>query len=366
MKEDIALRVLSEIMQWDNERARNEFSWLSLMSRLKYDTYRDFLAGVRFIESLADWLQQFPPGERETAYAFLRHQLIYFGPGEMQHLVEVTYHEVIRKRLMNAAAHELGIPQYRLGMEKEGLTRFRALLRRSLFLGLSDGARIDSFRRMNAGIISNEQIVPHNLLDNAKWASLLEELNKDTGDPLARFQFVFLIDDFVGSGKTLLRKKAGGAWEGKLAKFCKHIAPLRASHFAQTITICVHHYVSSHEAKRLLEYDADEATQAVLLVGDVLTFTFGTVLPADAPVTEKTNPGFMKLIRKYYNSSIETKHTKVGDTADVRLGFGGCALPLVLEHNTPNNSIALLWADTTDDNGQHAMRPLFRRRQRHV
>ena len=53
------------------------------------------------------------------------------------------------------------------------------------------------------------------------------------------------------------------------------------------------------------------------------------------------------------------------------LGYGGCALPLVLAHNTPNNAVALLWAETRGEareDGQpaSAMRPLFRRRQRHV
>ena len=39
------------------------------MARLKCDGYRDFQAGMRFIESLATWLQQFEPHEEETAYA---------------------------------------------------------------------------------------------------------------------------------------------------------------------------------------------------------------------------------------------------------------------------------------------------------
>ena len=50
---------------------------------------------------------------------------------------------------------------------------------------------------------------------------------------------------------------------------------------------------------------------------------------------------------------------------DAHFGFGECGLPLVLDHNTPNNSLALLWAETPGDGGKHPMRPLFRRRQRH-
>ena len=87
------------------------------------------------------------------------------------------------------------------------------------------------------------------------------------------------------------------------------------------------------------------------------------VLPQSVCVTETTHPKFWPLTQKYYDASIEDKHTDVGG-GDVRLGFGGAALPLILEHNTPNNSVALLWAETDGVEGV-PMRPLFRRRQRH-
>jgi hypothetical protein len=83
------------------------------------------------------------------------------------------------------------------------------------------------------------------------------------------------------------------------------------------------------------------------------------------PVNDTGQEPFLKLVDTYYDDSIETKHMKLGGE-DARLGFGKCALPLVLEHNTPNNSLALLWADTDGENGKHSMRPLFRRRQRHT
>ena len=59
MNQELWLKVLGKIMHWTDYQARQEFAWLSLMARLKYDGYRDFQAGMRFIESLATWLQQF-------------------------------------------------------------------------------------------------------------------------------------------------------------------------------------------------------------------------------------------------------------------------------------------------------------------
>ncbi len=79
-----------------------------------------------------------------------------------------------------------------------------------------------------------------------------------------------------------------------------------------------------------------------------------------------SNPGdFGELIDLYYSNEIETDSTRVGGTQDIKYGYGYCGLPLVLEHNTPNDSLPIIWAETPGSNGQHAMRPLFRRRQRH-
>jgi hypothetical protein len=47
------------------------------------------------------------------------------------------------------------------------------------------------------------------------------------------------------------------------------------------------------------------------------------------------------------------------------LGYSDCALPLVLPHNTPNNSVCILWADTTDRDGSMQRRALFPRYERH-
>ena len=46
MKQARALNVLSRIMDWDNDRSQREFTWLRLVSDFKYDSYRDYLAGV--------------------------------------------------------------------------------------------------------------------------------------------------------------------------------------------------------------------------------------------------------------------------------------------------------------------------------
>ena len=365
MNQDFILGKLNDIMGWDTDVARQQFAWLRLMSQMKYDGYHDFLAGARFIESLADWLQQFTPEERPDAYDLVRNWLVYISAAEMNHLVELFYPETVQWRIQEAVARRLSIPTYGVWATDSSRAIYRRLLRQTLFIELSDGARIDVFRRANAGHVNNEQVMTAPRMNQDKWADVLTDLRKDLNDNDAKFAFVFLIDDFVGSGTTLLRQE-DGQWMGKLARFWNDVQDVLATHFEPEWQLCVHHYLATNRAKDSVQDCQSRALaelSATQWFGNV-RFSYGAILPADLPLDQARHQGFLALTQKYYDDSIETRHTKKGGT-DARLGFGACALPLVLEHNTPNNSIALLWADTVGGPGRHAMRPLFRRRQRH-
>ena len=69
-------------------------------------------------------------------------------------------------------------------------------------------------------------------------------------------------------------------------------------------------------------------------------------------------PDFDALIESHYDDANESTSTELGGT-NLKYGFAGGALPLVLSHNTPNNAIGLLWAEGSN------MRPLFPRVTRH-
>jgi hypothetical protein len=220
VNQELALKVLGQIMGWADDRARTEFQWLRLMSRLKYDGYGDFQAGRRFIESLATWLQQFKKGDRETAYSFVRNTLVYIGPCEMQRLVEQFYPRIVLEYLIRTVAREYHLPTYRILAHAEARKAVGRLRRQTLFMGLSDGARIDALRHVNAGLLNNEQLVQGIQVDRDKWKDLRDKLRKDLGDSEARFRLVYLIDDFTGTGTTFLRHDEEEAkWKGKLVKF---------------------------------------------------------------------------------------------------------------------------------------------------
>lgn len=380
MNQELALRILSGILDWDDDQARREFEWLRVMARLKYDGYRDFQAGMRFTESLATWLQQFEREERRVAYDFLRTTLLYIGPAEMQRLVEQFYPRFVRERLMNMVAEQQGIPRYRVLATPAAARAVDRLRRKTLFMGLSDGARVDIVRHSNVGVLTNEQLVLATQVDKDKWQDLRDKLRKDLRDDRARFSLVYLIDDFMGTGTSLLRfDQERRKWTGKLIRFKDSLTnalemlgddgPLEPGW-----QLCVHHYIGSAAACEAIRVREEEARAALADPGwaQGTHFSFGMVLPADTPIDKV--PGrhddFLALTRKYYDPVIRTEHTDVGGVEHMGLGYGGCALPLVLDHNTPNNSVALLWAETEggsrDGAAAPAMRPLFRRRQRHA
>lgn len=377
MNQELGLRVLSQVMNWDNERARREFGWLRLMARLKYDGYRDFQAGMRFIESLATWLQQFTQSERDTAYAFVRQALVFIGPGEMERLVEQFYPRTVRDRIVSTLAAQLGIHPYRILADAQ--TESKRLLRQTLFMGLSDGARIDMIRHANSEALSNEQFVQSTQLDIEKWKDLLDNLRKDLNDSDARFRLVFLVDDFAGTGTSLLRfDTEKRKWKGKLFRFRDSVdlaekALTDDGLFEEGWELCIHHYVASSAAVSAIKHRL-EAAASTFSEGwaSWMHPSFGTVLPPDFPIDApgSRNAAFIQLTQSYYDPIIRTKHTDVGGVPHLGLGYGGCALPLVLQHNTPNNAVALLWAETSggvrDGVRVPAMRPLFRRRQRHA
>lgn len=378
MTHAIVLKVLGQVMKWDDERAEREYSWLSLMSRVKFDGYQDFQAGARLIESLTVWLQQFDEMDREPAYRFVRNVVLYLGPAEMLRLVELFFPVTVQRRLVHAASQETGVQSHLVWSNPASAAAYDRLLRRTLFVGLSEGARLDLFRRANAGVVSNEQVLLATYADKDKWDGLLDDLRKDLRDPEARFGAVYLIDDFAGSGLTFIRKdEKTGQWKGKLAKFRQSLGEVGfATYFDSDVKFFVHHYIATHEAKEKLSSRQEEALAELGPEGWIkpVRFTFGMVLREDFPIDRsplEDAKAFLPLTERYYDPSIQTVHTDVGGSDGIRLGFAGCALPLILEHNTPNNSVALLWAESERSNeaspdDAHLMRPLFRRRQRHA
>ena len=368
MNEGYALRHLRKVMGWSFDEDNRQTNWLRMMSDFKYDSYRDFWAGVRFVEALLDWLQQFEDIDRQKAYDLVRKRLVFLSFTEIEHLVKRTRPVYVHNVLLERVAQKSSVPKYLVWSQPAANKLYADTLARTLFIGLSDGARIDSFRRASVGVISNEQVALGYEVSNDKWHDMHEELKNRTQDPNAKFEVLFLIDDFTGSGKSLIRVENNN-WKGKLTKLA---ASFKCHHsmFAADCTIIVHHYIGTAGAKSSIDELLTKATSAegpkTWFPNPVAT-SFDLLLSPDVSLTRGQDTSLDALVDKYYDSAIETKSVKVGGT-DAKFGFAACGLPLVLEHNTPNNSLGLLWAESpkSPQTPVHHMRALFRRRQRHT
>src|SRR5918996_1935853 len=124
----------------------------------------------------------------------------------MSHFVEMAYSDHIRPHLLRRAAQKTHQDWRRVGRVPQS-KEFRTIQRQCLFLGLSDGARIDLFRRSNPEL-SHEQIWQTHELADERVEELLKKLAEGVaairGGSLKKTQFttVVLLDDFSASGRS--------------------------------------------------------------------------------------------------------------------------------------------------------------------
>ena len=353
MRKDLAESLLAKIMGWSDDEKAAERAYLESFASYKYDEYQQFSPGRRFIESLALWLNQFDEGaDRRAAYDFVRRRLIFISNNEMNHLVELTFPTVVRPILIADTAAELGADPCRVKAIVQ-TTEYRTRLRQTLVLGLSDGARTDWFRRANPQDMSNEQVFHAYDVSDAKTDGMVEDLSKHLAKILEReptedetkFRYIVLLDDFSGSGTSFVREDAKGGWTGKIAKIVGNLmtaANLGGAIADQDVKVIIVLYVAADQAIGHIEEHLPK-----------LSFGKGTIefhvihkLGPSTPLEDERDKAILTLVGddRFFDDDADDEHSKVGKTSK-RFGYAGCRLPLVVAHNTPNNSIYLLWAE---------------------
>jgi hypothetical protein len=353
MKDANAMDLLAQVMGWpaDIELINSEVPALQLMADYKYDSYQRFGPGKRFIESLALWLNQFDEADRPVALSLVKNNLIFISEQEMSHLVQFAYPDVIVQSRLRLVAEEQGIPPFMVGSAKTH-PRFDLLRIKSLYLGLSDGAHTNDLRRASRGAISNEQIWQAYELGEAKAEDMLGELRsalKDSGVALARavederFSIIWLVDDFSGSGNTYIR------FDSQKKKFSGKIRKIYARILAGDLVdpdyyeINLLLYVATRQAIDHIEYWSQQYAAETGL--KPLRLHVLHVIEKDAAISSQANGPLVSMLGKteYYDKRASDKHIAVGGTPSAQFGFANCCLPLVLSHNTPNNSVYALW-----------------------
>lgn len=360
MRERLAERLLATVMGWEDADVARERPVLQALADFKYNEYEQFQPGWRFIESLARWLDQIPDhAERQAAYDLFRRELIFVSRAELHYAVASVYPDIVRRRLLHRAAADLALPEH-LVARVAGDPAFAVRQRSCLFVGLSDGARTDVLRRANPAQINNEQVVAdYNALQRKK-DGVLEDLRADLTGALgedaaasAKFTTVVLLDDFSASGISYARPEEAG--KGKIARVAGMLGQMPELVDLDDLEVIVVLYVATTQALSYL----DNAVAALAAeVGGAWHVEAVQRLAAEIIIKRGDDSTLDGLIDALYDPIINDKHMKKGG-ADGRYGFADCGLPVILSHNTPNNSIALLWADTA------RVRGLFPRVTRH-
>ena len=239
MQQELAQKLLSATLNWSDEEIEKYRELLDDFSELKYDQYQQYKPSSRFVENLCIWLNQFLPTERELALNFILNNLVFISPAEMQHLVNTVYPEIVlpiiekqTESLINGIDEE-----FNSSKDVDML-----ILRQSLFLAMSDGARIDVFRRFSK--LDHDQVCVNYDLSDTKFDEIINEMQKRTKELSEMkalpekllsnsFRNVFLLDDFSGSGVSYLRHE-NGEWKGKIDKVLKHLEEERIIQY----TVC--------------------------------------------------------------------------------------------------------------------------------
>lgn len=348
MRDQNAQQLLAQIMGWnDADTVQQYVPKLQLLADYKYDHYQRFAPGKRFIESLALWLKQFDMVDRSAALDFVMDRLVYISDAEFSHLVETAYPDLIVQERMRLVAEEKDISPHLVARITRD-ARFDELRLKSLYLGLSDGARTNELRRASEGEIGNEQIWQAYELGEDKAGDMVKELGKTLkkaglSSDRPRFTLIWLLDDFSGSGNTYIRfDSEGKRYKGKIRRIYERLyrGDLIDTSYYEVFLVL---YVATQKAVDHIEYWTERFTSEngykPLQVRVLCT------IEPEVSVTHILDRAVTGILDhpNYYDAKVEDEHTEIGGTKDVRHGFAGCALPVVLSHNTPNNSLYILW-----------------------
>lgn len=378
MNSNLANQLLASIMNWDSQTLASERAALEFMGSMKYDAYDRYMPGMRFMSSLVQWLNDIDEENRDEAFKFVKERLVFISSIQMNYLVDLLYNDKIRPILLDMATAETGMASY-MHSNKNVRKQFDIDKRSSLVVGLSDGAHTDILRR--SAQFDNEQVLTNYYPDGKKLQDMLNELRSD--DKLSEisnpfFRRIFLVDDFTASGKSFIRfDEKDGTYHGKLKKIIDELCTenyidrgQKIEHLSylldpqqKDIQVDILFCIATEKAKANIENNLQAYLNSKEFKREV-KFAIHVVQVLEDKLSDdiKADKDLIKMLKKdkhFVRESVMSKSYEVGKNNEPWLGFDECALPVVLSHNTPNNSLPIIWQNAERFHG------LFPRISRH-
>lgn len=358
MKESLVEQLLSKIMEWEDNKIVEELPKIQFMAEMKYDHYDQFMPGTRFLGSLSKWLSDFDKEDRNIMFDFVKNKLIFISSSQMTYLITLLYRKCVSSALALKTAQKMEIPPYRINEIKKSVD-YKREKRLSLFIGLSDGAHMDVVRRV--GGLSNEQVLTNYYPDNDKLVDMKNELLSDSllkelDESAKKFNSLYLIDDFTASGTSFIRKDID-QYKGKLTKIIDKFFYSKVNETSRELLLpnVDVHIIFCLATECAISHIKNLLSEFIKSLGleERISFDVRCVqkIPNGVADEIKNDTTLVDIIKKekYINKkNVGTKSYKVGHGEQEYFGYGDGALPLVLSHNTPNNSILVLWQDDDD------------------
>ena len=361
MNPDLAEELLRHVMDWRTDQIGENYRKLRALGISGYDDYVQFRPGRRFIESMAQWLVQFDTEHRQAAYDFVINRVLFITHAQMRQAVCVTYSHHVLPMLTDQIAEESGgkfMPWQVSSIRRSD--EFKALRNKCLFLGMSDGSHVDEFRRSDQSIDHEQVLRTHEISPEraSKLQAALADRLQSAGKP--KFRNVFLLDDFSASGTSYWVEGPEGI-KGKIGSFYQSInddrSPISGLVDLEDLRVCAILYVASETAKTALEACRTKFAKIAFKAVPI------QLIPSRIEFNSEKDSDFAKLVHhpKFKPQDLMDTHMKQGNTTNPHLGFADCALPLILYHNTPNNSIPIL--HNTSESYYKGLFPRIRRHQ---
>ena len=369
MREQLATQLLGTLLDWNDDDVSRYVPKLVALAGWKWDEYQGYRAGQRFLENLARWLTCFDSVETRRRWLdFVLERMIFISGGEMDHAIELAYPNFIRRDLINRVAAEEGLDSFRTARITAS-DAFRIEKRRVLIAAISDGARIDQLRRASSEL-SHEQFSTTYEIEANRRAAMITKLTNATSTATGRFSQVVLVDDFYGSGTSFVDLDDEGALKmsTKLGRFLTYhhyldsrwnnlsgIASPEASAYIPVLTddaaLTVLLYVASERAQQHIQ-------KCLSIVHPEWKVHVVQMLPQHFCVDD---PTLVEDCQQFWDPILNDDIKG----SDRHLGYRDCALPVVLHHNSPNNSVCPLWAHSAGIAGGLNRHALFPRYERH-
>ena len=323
----------------------------------KIQTLNDILWDNRALRpSIEEWLKNFQEGEERDEALFLLSKCMYFGHSNIRAILRALYTDKFRSTVIQEIREDYGGTMDEKIIEE----KYKKRLQKTRFLGVGNpsesGVHLLYYFRQENKIPRKLFINSDELFVDGGEVVKLREKHKD-------IERIVFIDDLCGSGSQATSNYGVKPCVEKLRKLEKapKISYLMMFGTTEGINVVRNAKMTDSDVKLF-----DEAEAVMELNESYKCFNENSryFKEEDVELKEKTKGMAYKYGKVLIDIIVDRDyHRKLGDEErkDLiehrALGFGDCQLLLSMQHNTPNNTLPIIWFDEDDS----VWTPIFRR-----